>query len=168
MFNFETYPTPLLLPFIFASTPKTVLEIVICNGHTRRSEIKRSHHKFDTSGANALICEVCLLRQKKEEFVEQRGVYDKMIIDCAFKENLQRKKQPSNGGCNDFVPSITTNGLCYTFNGQNSSEIWKPSKMMTTFSHLFPSEVKSRKKFGGTRTVQGNKHNILKKIHIRF
>ena len=56
IFNFETYPTP-LLPFIFASTPKTVLEIVICNGRTRRSEIKRSHHKFDTSGANTLICE---------------------------------------------------------------------------------------------------------------
>ena len=97
---------------------------------------------------------------KKEEFVEQRGLYDKIIIDCAFKENLQRKKHPSNGGCNDFVPSITTNGLCYTFNGQTSSEIWKPSKMMTTFSHLFPSEVKSKKKFGGTRTVQGNEHNI--------
>ena len=99
---------------------------------------------------------------KKEEFVEQRGMYDKMIVDCAFKENLQRKKRPSSGGCNDFVPSITTNGLCYTFNGQTSSEIWKPSKLMTTFSHLFPSEVKNKKKFGGTRTVQGNVYNILK------
>ena len=97
---------------------------------------------------------------KKEEFVEQRGMYDKMIVDCAFKENLQRKKRPSSGGCNDFVPSITTNGLCYTFNGQTSSEIWKPSKLMTTFSHLFPSEVKNKKKFGGTRTVQGKKQNI--------
>ena len=86
-----------------------------------------------------------------------------MIIDCAFKENLQRKKHSLNGGCNDFVPSITTNGLCYTFNGQNSSKVWKPSKMMKTFSHLFPSEVESKKKFGGTRTVQGNEHNILKK-----
>ena len=105
---------------------------------------------------------------KKEEFVEQRGVYDKLIIDCAFKENLQRKKQPSSGGCNDFVPSITTNGLCYTFNGQTSSEIWKPSKLMTTFSHLFPSEVKNKKKFGGTRTVQGNEHKILKKYTYDF
>ena len=106
---------------------------------------------------------------KKEEFVERRGVYDKMIIDCAFKENLQRKKQPSNGGCIDFVPSITTNGLCYTFNGQTSSEIWKPSKMMTTFSKLFPSEVKNKKKFGGTRTVQGNEHTfwkILNSAHL--
>ena len=89
-----------------------------------------------------------------------RGTYDKLIIDCAFKKSLQRNKQPSNGGCDIFEPSITTNGLCYTFNGQRSSEIWKPSKMMTAFSHLFQSGAKSKNKFGGTRTVQGKKHNI--------
>ena len=94
---------------------------------------------------------------KNEDFIGQRGTYDKLIIDCAFKKSLQRKKQPSNGGCDNFEPSITTNGLCYTFNGQSSSEIWKPSKMMTTFSHLFPSEAQNKKKFGGTRTVQGKK-----------
>ena len=109
------------------------------------------------------VAKLVFNQTKKEEFVKARGVYDKIIIDCAFKENLQRKKQPSIGGCDDFVPSITTNGLCYTFNGQNSSEIWKSSKMMTTFSHLFPSQVKNKKKFGGTRTVQGKEHNILKK-----
>ena len=90
--------------------------------------------------------------------VKEKGVYDKMIMDCAFKENLQLKKQPSDGGCEGFEPSITTNGMCYTFNGQHSSKIWKTSNMMTTFSHLFPSQGNSNKTFGGSRTVQGTMH----------
>ena len=94
---------------------------------------------------------------KDEDFVKHKGVYNKLVIDCAFRENLQRKKQPTDdGGCDGFEPSITTNGMCYTFNGQHSSEIWKASNMITTFSHLFPSQNNSNKLFGGSRTVQGN------------
>ena len=99
---------------------------------------------------------------KEDEFVKQRGVYDKMIIDCAFRENLQRKKQPSeDGGCQDFEPSLTTNGMCYTFNGKHSSELWKVSKMTTAFASLFPSKIKSDKRFGGSRTTQGITTELL-------
>ena len=102
----------------------------------------------------------------KEDFVSQRGVYDKFIIDCAFKENLQRKKKPSSGGCDGFEPSITTNGMCYTFNGEHSSDIWKTSEMMTAFFQLFPGQDQRKKTFGGTRTTQGNsnqqqRHSVL-------
>ena len=91
------------------------------------------------------------------DFVLQKGTYDKLIIDCAFRENLQRKKHPSDhGGCEGFEPSITTNGMCYTFNGKHSSEIWTASKMMKAFQNLFPSQIKSNKTFGGSRTAQGN------------
>ena len=100
-----------------------------------------------------------VFKQTEEEaFVKKRGVYDKLIIDCAFKENLQRKKHPTDSGCDGFEPSVTTNGFCYSFNGQHSSKIWKPSNMMTTFSKLFPSQDKSNNTFGGSRTVQGNQH----------
>ena len=90
-------------------------------------------------------------------YVKQRGVYEKMIIDCAFRENLQRKKELSDGGgCEDFEPSLTSNGICYTFNGYHSSELWKVSKVSTTFAKLFPSKMKSDKTFGGSGTSQGN------------
>ena len=90
---------------------------------------------------------------KEDDFVRQSGVYDKMIIECAFKNDLRRKKHPSvDGGCQDFEPSLTTNGMCYTFNGKHSSELWKVSEMTTAFASLFPSKTKNEKAFGGTRT----------------
>ena len=78
-----------------------------------------------------------------------------MIIDCAFKESLQRKNEPSTGGCDGFEPSITTNGMCYTFNGDDSSAVWKASKVTTTFSKLFPKQDQKNKTFGGMRTSRG-------------
>ena len=92
----------------------------------------------------------------ENSFVKQRGVYDKMIIDCAFRENLRMKKlSEDNGGCDDFEASLTTNGMCYTFNGKHSSEIWKVSEVTNSFSHLFTSYANNNKTFGGPRTVQG-------------
>ena len=93
---------------------------------------------------------------KNDKFVEKRGVYDKLIIDCAFKENLLRKTLPDPiGGCKDFHPSLTTNGMCYTFNGKPTYELWKPSKMINSFSTLFPLHPTNNKTFGGSRIVQG-------------
>ena len=91
------------------------------------------------------------------DFIKRRGLYNKMIIDCAFKENLLRKKLPDTiGGCEDFHPSLTTNGMCYTFNGKKPSDLWKSSEMITTFTNLFPLNSRNNKTFGGSRTVQGN------------
>ena len=100
---------------------------------------------------------------KGDNFVKRRGVYDKIIIDCAFRESLKLKKLPdSNGGCEGFQPSLTTNGMCYTFNGKETSQLWKFSEMINTFANLFPSHSSDNKTFGGSRTVQGNYiQNIL-------
>ena len=93
---------------------------------------------------------------KGGQFVQKKGIYDKVIMDCAFREDLSRKKLPdSNGGCEGFYPSLTTNGLCYTFNGKPTSELWQSSEMINTFSTLFPSHPKNNKTYGGARTVQG-------------
>ena len=95
----------------------------------------------------------------------RNGIYDKSIIHCAFREDLRKKKFPDdNGGCEGFQPSLTTNGMCYTFNGKSTSELWKSSKMISTFDSMFPSHSKSNRVFGGSRTVQGN--YILKCILI--
>ena len=94
---------------------------------------------------------------KESAFVQRKGIYDKIIIDCAFRESLLRKKGPSpNGGCEGFQPSITTNGMCHTFNGKPSSNLWKSSEMITTFTNLFPQHNKTNKTFGGSGSVQGN------------
>ena len=93
---------------------------------------------------------------KDDDFVQRRGVYDKLIIDCAFRENLKKKKLPDvDQGCEGFQPSLTTNGMCYTFNGKHSSELWKDSEMTSAFANVFPLKTKSDKVFGGTRTTQG-------------
>ena len=93
---------------------------------------------------------------KGDDFVNRAGVYDKVIIDCAFRENLWRKFPDSIGGCEGFHPSLTTNGICYTFNGKATSELWKSSEITNTFTDLFPSFSRNNKHFGGSRTVQGN------------
>ena len=89
-----------------------------------------------------------------EQFVQTKGLYDKLIIDCAFKEDISLKRQP-DCGCKGFHPTLTTNGMCYTFNGKPTSELWQPSKMINSFSTLFPSHPTNNKTFGGPRTAQG-------------
>ena len=92
-----------------------------------------------------------------DDVVKRRGLYDKIIIDCAFREDLRRKGSPDpDGGCDRFHPSLTTNGMCYTFNGKRTSDVWQSSQMITTFSSLFPSHSNNNNTFGGSRTVQGN------------
>ena len=61
-----------------------------------------------------------------------------------------------NEGCKGFKPSMTSNGLCYTFNGQSGNKLWRPSEVMDTFNHLFPHEVVKNENFGGVGRVQGN------------
>ena len=67
-------------------------------------------------------------------------------------------------GCDDFKVSLTTNGMCNTFNGKHSSELWKTSDIMNSFSHLFTSNMHNDKTFGGPRTVQG----ILFSNHLLY
>ena len=89
-----------------------------------------------------------------EQFVQTKGLYDKLIIDCAFREDISLKRQPGNS-CKGFHPTLTTNGMCYTFNGKPTSELWQPSKMINSFSTLFPLHPTNNKTFGGPRTAQG-------------
>ena len=99
-----------------------------------------------------------------EQFVQTKGLYDKLIIDCAFREDISLKRQPGNS-CKGFHPTLTTNGMCYTFNGKPTSELWQPSKMINSFSTLFPLHPTNNKTFGGPRTVQGTAKFRKKRHH---
>ena len=91
---------------------------------------------------------------EEDQFLKTKGLYDKLIIDCAFREDISLKRRP-DGGCPGFYPTLTTNGMCYTFNGKPTSELWQDSKMINSFSAIFPSHSNDNKTFGGSRTVQG-------------
>ena len=88
-------------------------------------------------------------------YVERNGLYDQLIIGHSFKKDLQRKKlSTDNAKIENFQPILSTNGICYAFNGDTLPSIWKPSKVTTTFDEMFPSEH-VEKYFGGVGSMEG-------------
>ena len=66
-------------------------------------------------------------------------MYDKLVMHYAFKQNILTKQQDDYDGESElFTPTLTTNGLCYSFNSQNYSGVWKESEVTNTFTELFP------------------------------
>ena len=71
--------------------------------------------------------------------LNEKNQYNKLFMECAFKQSLSSKKDlDHDGGCDLFHPTLTTNGLCYTFNSEAPGDIWKPSEITNTFQDLFP------------------------------
>ena len=91
------------------------------------------------------------------------GQYDKLIMQYAFKQNILKKQQDDyDGGSELFTPTLTTNGLCYSFNGQNYSGIWKASEVTNTFAELF-TQKNTTEFFQGAEITDGE---FLIFIHI--
>ena len=67
-------------------------------------------------------------------------------MECDFGKNLLRRKDfDHTGGCELFQPTLTTNGLCHTFNGQSPSLVWKTAEITETFQKQFPMEHSNEK-----------------------
>ena len=64
-----------------------------------------------------------------------KALYDNLIMQCGFKEDIL--KQEKVGRCQLFEPSLTTNGLCYSFNGETTSNTWKSTEVTNSMSKLF-------------------------------
>ena len=93
---------------------------------------------------------------KDADFVERNGLYDKLIIGYSFKQDLKTNKfSAGQPNLDDFQPILTTNGICYTFNGKTHSSIWRPSEVTKNFNYMFPTED-IEEHFGGAGNVQGN------------
>ena len=101
------------------------------------------------------------LKTNPNDFMKSNGYYDKLIIDCAFKEPLMRHKPDMAEGCLDFYHSLTSNGLCYTFNGIDSSDIWKDAEIIQAFNKIFGQQKNEEKKFRGIGQSEGKAHSIL-------
>ena len=76
-------------------------------------------------------------------------------MKCAFRDGFSKVSGTGSKGCTRFKPTITSNGLCYTFNGESLSKMWRPSEVMETFDQIFPSFTTEKETFGGSGAVQG-------------
>ena len=92
---------------------------------------------------------------RSEHSSSKVGMYDKLVMQYAFKENILKKQQNDyDGGSELFTPTLTTNGLCYLFNGQNYSGVWKASNITKAFTNLFPHNS-SAEFFQGAQVSDG-------------
>jgi hypothetical protein len=94
--------------------------------------------------------------QTRREYSSSKvGHYDKLVMQYAFKQNILRKEQDDyDGGSELFTPTLTTNGLCYSFNSENYSSVWKESEVTNTFTELFPHN-NSAEFFQGASVTDG-------------
>ena len=76
-------------------------------------------------------------------------------MQCGFKEDiLKQKKAVTDAGCQLFTQSLTTNGLCYSFNGETTSNTWKSSEVTNSIEELFRMR-KSTQVFEGAGINEG-------------
>ena len=81
-------------------------------------------------------------------------------MKCSFQDELSKVSKTE--GCRGFRPTITSNGMCYTFNGDSVNKIWRLSEVMQTFNNMFPQGNIQNEYFGGSEEVQGNINSGLK------
>ena len=73
--------------------------------------------------------------------ITEKGLYDKLIMQCGFRETISNKRHYNlKGGCDGIHPTLTTKGMCYSFNSKNVSNIWKSSNITDHFSRIYPWE----------------------------
>ena len=94
-----------------------------------------------------------------------RGLYDKLIMQCGFKQDISQTEHfTPEGGCHLFDPTLTTNGMCYTFNGAKTSDIWKSTELTNLFKDIFswkPSKEVYREAGKLDGKVQSNNCNYF-------
>ena len=93
--------------------------------------------------------------KKYRNYVEANGNFDKLLLECAFRTNLDKKKEFNLGtGCDLFRPVLSSNGFCYSFNGQYSSNVWIDSDIHRIFRNLH-NDIHTQENFGGAGVAEG-------------
>ena len=94
-----------------------------------------------------------------EQNGKELGKYDKLVFDCVFQEPLMSHKFDADEGCTDFFPVLTDNGLCYSFNGIETSKVWKKalrdSDLLQSFSSVFGTVEDQTRNFSGIGHSEG-------------
>ena len=87
------------------------------------------------------------------------GYYDNLIMDCVFREPLQGHKPSFVKSCGTLYHSLSSNGLCHSFNGYSVSKLWKDSRIVQSFGSVFEGSKEEDKKFRGIGSAEGKKTN---------
>ena len=92
--------------------------------------------------------------------VQSKGLFDGLFLDCSFQEQFMT--EGLTGGCNLFQQSLTSNGLCFSFNTETPSNIWDDSfslaKVMEEFGNIKPTKFFN---FTGTGSKEGRFYDIV-------
>ena len=118
------------------------------------------HGSFLTASREAVptwrqVADESFNQTRMEHIHGKVNLYDKLVMQYAFKQNIYTKQQQDyDGGSELFTPTLTTNGMCYSFNGQNSSGVWKAAEVTNTFAELFPQK-NSIEYFQGAQVTDG-------------
>ena len=92
-------------------------------------------------------------------YVKENGYYDRLIMDCVFKGPLASHEPNLREGCGEFYNKLTSNGLCQSFNGIETAQIWKEnrrqSEILQTFSRVFGESQQNPEQFRGIGHSEG-------------
>ena len=93
-----------------------------------------------------------------EDNVETYGLYDNLIMGCVYQKPLF-SESGNLEGCADVSPVLTSNGLCYSFNGIDTSDVWRQAlrstEILQSFSKVFGTLEHETKKFRGIGHSEG-------------
>ena len=89
-------------------------------------------------------------------------------MECAFKQSLLKEKTSlfdMEGSCDLFESTVTSQGICHTFNGLKLSELWKPNIGTNSFEKAFPSNHRDEY-FQGAGMAEGK--NLVTYLSPKF
>ena len=92
---------------------------------------------------------------KPDDYVKRYGYYDKLIVDCVYQKPFLNHHPNVTEGCQEFQPLLTSNGLCHSFNGIDTAQIWYTSDMIQSFNTIFGTSNTQTKKFRGIDQSEG-------------
>ena len=82
--------------------------------------------------------------------------YDKLIMECVYQKPLMTHEADVINGCLDFHPILTSNGLCHSFNGIETANMWFDSEIIQSFDAVFGRFQNFKKQFRGIGPSEGN------------
>ena len=112
---------------------------------------------------------------ENKDHVLKNGLYDKLIMRCTLRKDLLKRNYfyegDGGGGCDLFLPTLTSKGFCYSFNGQTAIDTWIPHEVVSEFQNLFPLHHSDEYFYGAGPTEGSNEYfllflYIISKIHL--
>ena len=89
-------------------------------------------------------------------FVQRgNGLFDKLFLDCSFKNPFMRVGKSLPGTCDLFQETLTSNGLCLSFNTVTPSSIWKDFALVKALEDTGSIKPTKLSNFSGAGSNEG-------------